>query len=553
MLPIGRSGRARLATLVLGGALALALPLGGATSATAAGYPKDCERPTGKSKIGCLGKPVTLPDPATGGVKTLRPITFDFDDDPGAGRKLRLKPRNLGYHGGVADAQGRTLVVPRYGRLEFLSAQAAWASVDGGYVDTVVINIATDTATALPFKQFVRYSSADDRLSMVFGVAAKHADGREDWRHVQMDGTLGRTLEGVIAPTSHFNDKFRSGGLRAGPFIIVNQSPKGDGKVYSNWMDITGATAFTGLAAVDYGGQMMVRVGDTPIPFDARETGAYVPVDENGRPVAMPDGVAAIAPILPGEGDYYGARGWALIMKNGEYRFGQGPLKDVLANPSKTMVLEEIASVKPTVRASGASEVYRKLAIRLKGRGWMLPGAVGEQGAEFPTAVDAVNSPNIRYNAVIDRLDAERKAKLAAEAAYQERSRAEAKALFASHMAKSGGVPNLRSVAMTAGDEESAAWLGRYGISTYGLASDGNDVAQWCAVGPKACAVAQAQLQGKERDRMAQIAERSAVDAALRGFATPRAPADVKVTIYEGGRVRTEVWSADHVKRMTGK
>lgn len=526
-------------------ALALALQFAGSVSATAAGYSKSCERPTGKSKVGCLMKPVSVPVPGAGGVLTLRSIYFNAGADPGAAKKLGIKDTETRW--GMADANGATLVVPRYYGLERLSGTAALVELDEPGRKFAIVNIAADTAAALPFTEVNRYRR--DGFSVVFGVAAKHPDGREDWRHVAMDGTLGRSLEGVVNLQPAYEDRFRVGGMQAGPFIIVNQSPKGDGKVYSNWMDITGATVFTGLAASRFGDKMMIRVGDTPLPFDKRDTGAYVPVDDKGRPV-LPDSVAAVAPIfLEPPGFSGGVRGWGLVMKNGEYRFGQGQVDAVLADPSKAMLLEDITWAAPSVRERDNIErASHLLAIRPKGRAWMLGGSNGLQPtAEFATAVEAANSPTVARNTMEDNRRAKVQAFAAASAAEQARRRAEAKANFAS------GRDTSRSNAMIAGDDESAAWLQRNRISTFGLASDTTDVGQWCAVGPKACGVAKAQLQAMQNDRAAQIAERTAVDAAFKAFAAPRGASDVNVTIYEGGRVRTEVWSRGHFERMTAK
>lgn len=519
-------------------ALALAIQLGQFGVATAAGYSKTCERPTGKSTAGCLGAPISVPDPATDSVRVLRPILFFTGDDLSAARRMGSQGNE--YQHGVADANGRTLVIPRYRTFDLLSATTAVASLltpqSSTYASNdnlVVVDLATDTATALPFPKLARYRR--NGFAVVFGVAAKHPEGREDWRHIRMDGTLGRMLEGVVHTQRPSEYAARSNGLQTGPFIIVNQSPNGDGKVYSNWMDVTGATVFTGLAVAKHAGRLMIRVGDTPLAFDANDKGAYVPVDDQGRP-SLPDNILAVAPAV---------QGWGLIMKTGEYRWNQGTLDAVLADPSKAVPLEEMAWLKSTTRElDGTQRDERLLVIKPVGRGWVIAGNDGiEHPTQFATAADAANSRTVARNVVVQGRQNQALAASAATA----RTKAQAKADFAS------GRDTSRSNAKIAGDDESAIYLRRAGISFYGLGTDSTDVHEWCAVGPKACAVAQAQLQAKQNERMAQAAERSAVDAAFKAFAAPRGTSDVRVQIYEGGRVRTEVWSKDHFDRMTAK
>lgn len=510
---------------------------------------------------GCCVKGGTKPGDTC--VKTPR-LTVRTADGQGLTkvRMVQKSPRNDddNYLWGLADLDGRILIPPKYDFLSPVSPKVAWARrVDG---NSVIIVDGKERPT--PVKE-VDFFKAVDGPPYVFGILGRHKVYKmRDLAVLDIDGTFGPTLKRVLPDDSGIAQ------LEKASVLVVGMENE-NGERGSAFLDGAGRVFWAGPETVahspGWGSQSACQAKPTdpgypgravslvlgPSPLNLGDPRLFRPLDAKGAPVPLPPGVIGLTPLSRGG---YCVSGWAIVSKAGDrlqYQLGFGSPAMVLADRPNLMPLDDVRKDEPT--NFGDRREYADGAMDLvvgKAAGqpaWYVtneysPRLVPGQQAWGTSSVAAADAfigeiwakVKIASAQRADR-EAQAQAKWSREQAHFDQNIARAKSLDTTQRLR------LRSIALKDGGDRAR----RYWIIAADRRSDA-DV--FCSHVPDACTAVVEKREADMASLLAYQARRGAIDAAFAAAARGNPNPDVKVTIYEGGRVRTDVMPQSHYENI---
>lgn len=481
--------------------------------------------------------------------------------------KVRLVQKDTkdGRLWGLADEGGRILISPQYSMVHPISTKAAWAArsdgkgvllVDGKERPTIVNTVQGFQPVNGPY--------------FIFGVTALNTGGFWDLAPLRPDGSFGPSLKRVLpreagiaqidgtavlavamedaatkARGTAFVDAFTGNVVWAGPETVAHQGGWGH----------QGACLRSPNARDYLGRSVNLVLGPSPVNLGDRRL--FRPLDARGAPAPLPAGVIGLTPVLRGSG--LCAPGWVVVSRVGErleYKVGWGSPAMVMADMANLTPLDDVRLAEPTryndARQHSTFQINDGLVVGKASGGtvwhvtdlWSPRFAIGDKtwGASAVAAAD--NFIGEAWAQVLAKMadraqrEADAVALWAQEQAFFDRSIDRVSALNTADRLR------VRHVALKDGGQRAQLYWSK-------AADRKGDAQAFCDHVPDACSAVVEKREADMASLLAYQRQRAAIDAAFAGFARgPDPDPNVKVTIYEGGRVRTEVMPQSHYENI---
>lgn len=472
-------------------------------------------------------------------------------------RIVQRKTKDEKWLWGMADLEGRILVPPNYTSISPVTPRVAWAM----RTDDKPVILVDGKERPTSVKEIGQYR-ARKGPNFVFGVTARHEQYNiRDLAPLLADGTFGPSLKRVMP------DEAGIAQVGDSSVLVVSMQDKSGAKG-SAFLDASGRVFWAGPETVAYKGDWGVGhnchtdpdetgyLGQSvslvlgPSPVDLGDPRLLRPLDARATPLPLPEGVIGLTPVGGANGC---ASGWVIVSQGDggfRYQLGWGSPAMVLAEQANLMLLDDVRKAEPTDFGDGRqTEAGANRLIVAKAAGkpsWFVTNEHNPRVAltDKPWDASSIAAADAFIADVWTKVQG-RMAERAAREADAQANRAREQAWFDQNIERAKSLDStersrLRRIAL----EDGGARAARYWSAAAERLS--SDAGAFCAHVKDACEAVVEKREADMASLLAYQAKRGAIDAAFAAAARPNTNPDVKVTIYEGGRMRTEVMPTSH-------